>query len=40
LWRRSKLGLALSRDETAALARFMAAASGDQVAATPQDAAL
>jgi glycerol-3-phosphate dehydrogenase len=38
LWRRSKLGLALSGHEAAALARFMAASSGDQVAATPQDA--
>jgi glycerol-3-phosphate dehydrogenase len=34
VWRRSKLGLALTSDETAALARFMAGAG----AATPQDA--
>jgi glycerol-3-phosphate dehydrogenase len=39
LWRRSTLGLALSGGEVAALARFMAASSGDQVAATPQEAA-
>ena len=34
LWRRSKLGLALTGSEVAALARFMASAG----AATPQDA--
>jgi hypothetical protein len=36
LWRRTKLGLALSDGEAGTLDRFMAAASGDGVAAAAQ----
>jgi glycerol-3-phosphate dehydrogenase len=39
LWRRTKLGLAVSDGEAAALDRFMEAACGDGVAAPPQHAA-